>query len=178
MMIHESWLAPWLELEKDREPSLKHEYSKYLISAQGIRELETAKAQVLELVTLRERQLPGEANIDDLLSDVNQAALGRGVTLHRLERIESPDEIRDFYAMVSFTLVASGPFTGITDFLADVANLSRIVTLHHLHLVPTANRHVRLEATLVTYRYLTVDEVASQRTRVAKKSAGKQEQAK
>lgn len=178
IVVHNSWLAPWLESAQVEEVELKKSYVEHLRSSQGIAELERAKVQMQELVTVRERQLPSQLDVDALLSDVNMAALGRGLTLHRLERTESPDELRDYYRMFSFTLVASGPFTDVTDFLADVANLSRIVTLHHLHIAPVANRHVRLEATLVTYAYLTVEDIAAQRARAAKKGAGKQEPAK
>jgi type IV pilus assembly protein PilO len=48
-------------------------------------------------------------------------------------------------------------------FAADIANLSRIVTLNNLSIVPQRDGNLVMEATAKTFRYLDNDEVAAQR---------------
>ena len=48
-------------------------------------------------------------------------------------------------------------------FTADIANLSRIVTLNNLGVVPNKDGTLALEATAKTFRYLDVEEVNAQR---------------
>ena len=80
-----------------------------------------------EYVTQLERQLPGKAEMDALLSDINQAGLGRGLQFELFR--PGQVEVKDYYAVLPITLRVTGRFHDIGAFTADVANLSRIVTL-------------------------------------------------
>jgi type IV pilus assembly protein PilO len=54
-------------------------------------------------------------------------------------------------------------------FASDIANLSRIVTLNNLTIVPgKESASLTLDATAKTFRYLDPDEVAEQRRAAAK----------
>ncbi len=68
-----------LQRERDREPTLKADYRGKLGQAVNLSELRKQKLQVQEYVTQLEKQLPGKAEMDALLSDINQAGLGRGL---------------------------------------------------------------------------------------------------
>ncbi len=163
------------ELERVRaeEPRLKVTYEKALTQAVNLSELRKQKLQVQEYVTQLEKQLPGKSEIDALLSDINQAGLGRGLQfeLFRPGQIE----VKDYYAELPIAIKVSGRYHDVGAFAADVANLSRIVTLQNLGIAPStakdAGGALTMEATARTYRYLDQAEIAEQRA-VAQAKAG------
>ena len=61
----------------------------------------------------------------------------------------------------------TGRYHDIGAFTADIANLSRIVTLNNLSIAPSTDKDragaLSLEATAKTYRYLDPEEIAAQR---------------
>ncbi len=107
------------------------------------------------------KQLPNRAEMDSLLSDINQAGLGRGLQFELFK--PGPDLTRDFYAEMPIELRVSGSFHELGEFVGDVARMPRIVTLHDLALDAGRDGRLRMEATAVTYRYLDEDEIARQR---------------
>jgi type IV pilus assembly protein PilO len=153
-----------LQAERDREPALKTEYRNKLAQAVNISELRKQKEQVQEYVTQLERQLPGKAEMDALLSDINQAGLGRGLQFELFR--PGQVEVKDYYAELPIALKVSGRYHDVGAFAADVANLSRIVTLQNLtitQLPKEANGMLQMEATARTYRYLDPSEVEERR---------------
>ncbi len=155
------------ELERVRaeEPQLKITYEKALTQAVNLSELRKQKLQVQEYVTQLEKQLPGKSEIDALLSDINQAGLGRGLQFELFK--PGQIEVKDYYAELPISIKVSGRYHDIGAFAGDVANLSRIVTLQNLGIAPStakeANGTLTLEATARTYRYLDANEIAEQR---------------
>ena len=165
-----------LDAERRKEPELKQNYRSKLSQAVNLGELRKQKLQVQEYVTQLEKQLPGKAEMDALLSDINQAGLGRGL-LFELFR-PGQVEVKDYYAELPIAIKVSGRYHDIGAFAADVSNLSRIVTLQNLAIaVPTgkeakdAGGALSMEATARTYRYLDAAEVAEQQRVAAAKSA-------
>ena len=161
-----------LQRERDREPTLKADYRGKLGQAVNLSELRKQKLQVQEYVTQLEKQLPGKAEMDALLSDINQAGLGRGLQfeLFRPGQIE----VKDYYAELPIAIRVSGRYHDIGSFAADVANLSRIVTLQNLSIAQVAKEasgSLSMEATARTYRYLDAAEVAEQKRVAAAKAA-------
>jgi type IV pilus assembly protein PilO len=167
------------ELERVRleEPQLKVAYESALKQAVNLSELRKQKLQVQEYVTQLEKQLPGKSEIDALLSDINQAGLGRGLQfeLFRPGQIE----VKDYYAELPIAIRVSGRYHDIGAFAADVANLSRIVTLHNLGISPSPAKDASssgslvMEATARTYRYLDQTEIAEQRAAANPKPGAK-----
>ena len=166
-----------LDAERAKEPSLKQDYRAKLAQAVNLEELRKQKLQVEEYVTQLEKQLPGKAEMDALLSDINQAGLGRGLQFELFR----PGQVvvKDYYAELPITLKVSGRYHDIGNFAADVANLSRIVTLHGLTI--TAGRDaagkesaglLTMDATARTYRYLDTEEINEQRVAKAKAKPG------
>lgn len=153
-----------LQAEREREPVLKTEYRNKLGQAVNLPELTKQKEQVQEYVTQLERQLPGKAEMDALLSDINQAGLGRGLQFELFR--PGQVEVKDYYAELPIAIKVSGRYHDIGAFAADVANLSRIVTLQNLtitQLPKEANGLLQMEATARTYRYLDSAEVEARR---------------
>jgi type IV pilus assembly protein PilO len=154
-----------LDSARAREPQLKADYRSRLAQAVNLAELRKQKQQVQEFVTQLEKQLPGKAEMDALLSDINQAGLGRGLQFELFR--PGQVQVREYYAELPITIRVSGRYHDIGSFAADVANLSRIVTLHNLTIAPLATRDagslLAMDATARTYRYLDATEVAEQR---------------
>jgi type IV pilus assembly protein PilO len=162
-----------LQSEQDREPVLKGDFRLKLNQAINLGELRKQKLQVQEYVNQVEKQLPGKAEMDALLSDINQAGLGRGLQFESFR--PGQVRLRDYYAELPISLKVTGKYHDIGAFSADIANLSRIVTLHDLNLmVQSGTREsgrnvgaalMTLEVSARTYRYLDPNESASQEAR-------------
>lgn len=154
-----------LQSERDREPQLKADYRNKLGQAVNLSELRKQKSQVQEYVTQLEKQLPGKAEMDALLSDINQAGLGRGLQFELFR--PGSVEVKDYYAELPIAIRVTGRFHDVGSFAADVANLSRIVTLQNLNLSTVGGRdnsgQLAMDATARTYRYLDATEVADQK---------------
>lgn len=163
-----------LDAERAKEPALKQDYRGKLAQAVNLDELRKQKVQVEEYVTQLEKQLPGKAEMDALLSDINQAGLGRGLQFELFR----PGQvvIKDYYAELPIAIKITGRYHDMGSFAADVANLSRIVTLHDLA-VSTPARDASgllvMDATARTYRYLDPAEVQQVQASKAKAAGAK-----
>ena len=162
-----------LDAEHAKEPNLKKDYQSKLAQAVNLTELRKQKLQVEEYVTQLEKQLPGKADMDALLSDINQAGLGRGLQFE-LWRPGSV-VVKDYYAELPISIKVSGRYHDIGAFAADIANLSRIVTLHNLNITSPAQAsgQLSMDATARTYRYLDQTEIEQvKKQTAAAKAAG------
>ena len=162
-----------LDAERAKEPGLKQDYRAKLAQAVNLAELRKQKLQVEGYVTQLEKQLPGKAEMDALLSDINQAGLGRGLQFELFR----PGQVvvKDYYAELPITIRVSGRYHDIGAFAADIANLSRIVTLHNLNITGAqrdASGALAMDATARTYRYLDATEVEQMRQNTAKAKPG------
>jgi len=161
-----------LDAERTREPVLKQDYRRKLAQAVNLGELRAQKLRVQEYVTQLERQLPGKAEMDALLSDINQAGLGRGLQFELFR----PGQVvvKDYYAELPIAIRVGGRYHDIGAFAADVANLSRIVTLHNMNIAASREPGgaLTMEATARTYRYLDAVELEEQRKAAAAARAG------
>ncbi len=166
-----------LEAERAKEPTLKSDYRNKLAQAVNLSELRKQKLQVEEYVTQLEKQLPGKAEMDALLSDINTAGLGRGLQFELFR----PGQVvvRDYYAELPISIKVTGRYHDIGAFAADVANLSRIVTLHNMNISAAkdaagkeAGGALSMEATARTYRYLDAAELEQVRAAADKKKQG------
>jgi type IV pilus assembly protein PilO len=117
------------------------------------------------------KQLPNRSEIDALLTDVNQAGLGRGLVFE-LFRPAAQEQMADFYAELPISIRITGGYHDMGAFASDVAQLPRIVTLND---VAIANDKgvLSLDATAKTYRYLDEEEIAKQRALAKAKEKGK-----
>ena len=165
-----SGTADELQTERDVEPQLKQDYRAKLTQAINLDELRKQKLQVEEYVNQMEKQLPGKAEMDALLSDINQAGIGRGLQFELFRPGQA--QVRDYYAELPIAIKVTGRFHDIGSFTADVANLSRIVTLHNLVITSpprdAGSGMLSMEATARTYRYLDKSEIQSQKKPAAK----------
>nr|WP_315480818.1 type 4a pilus biogenesis protein PilO [uncultured Rhodoferax sp.] len=150
-----------LKLEQDKEVVLREDYKKKLVKAVNLDGLRKQREQVQQYVTQLEKQLPSKAEMDALLSDINQAGLGRSLQfdLFRPGQVA----VKEYYAELPITLRVAGRYHDIGAFASDIAHLSRIVTLNNLTVTPRSDGTLMLDATAKTFRYLDSDEVQAQR---------------
>jgi type IV pilus assembly protein PilO len=162
-----------LDAERAKEPTLKADYRAKLGQAVNLAELRKQKVQVEEYVTQLEKQLPGKAEMDALLSDINQAGLGRGLQFELFR----PGQVvvKDYYAELPIAIRVSGRYHDMGSFAGDIANLSRIVTLHNMNIMAAARDSsgaLAMEATARTYRYLDSSELEEIKKNAAKAKPG------
>lgn len=154
-----------LEEEKATEEKLRTDYKSKLTKAVNLEPLRKQREQVLQYVTQIEKQLPSKSEMDALLSDINQAGLGRSLQFELFR----PGQVvvRDYYAELPISLRVNGRFHDVGSFASDIAHLSRIVTLNNISVTPRPDGSLAMDATAKTFRYLDADEVALQRKAAA-----------
>jgi type IV pilus assembly protein PilO len=156
-----------LQTEQGKEVKLREDYKSKLTKAVNLDILKKQREQVQQYVTQLEKQLPSKAEMDALLSDINQAGLGRSLQfdLFRPGQVA----VKEYYAELPIALKVTGRYHDIGAFASDIANLSRIVTLNNLSIVPKTDGALSLESTAKTFRYLDADEVLAQKQATAPK---------
>ena len=160
-----------LTAEKTREVQLREDYSKKLNQAVNLEALKKQREQVQQYVTQLEKQLPSKAEMDALLSDINQAGLGRSLQFELFR--PGQVNVKDYYAELPIAVRVTGAYHDIGAFAADIASLSRIVTLNNISITPAKDGNLGMEATAKTFRYLDEEEIALQRKNVKDKGAKK-----
>ncbi|TMH19416.1 MAG: pilus assembly protein PilO [Betaproteobacteria bacterium] len=121
---------------------------------QQLREIEQSFGALL-------KQLPNKSEMDALLTDINQAGLGRGLQFE-LFKPATQERLADFYAELPISVKVTGSYHDMGAFASDVAQLPRIVTLNDIAIANDKGTLI-MDAVAKTFRYLDEDEVAKQR---------------
>ena len=153
-----------LEAARATEVTLKQDYQTKLLKAVSLDLLKKQREQIQQYVIQLEKQLPSKAEMAALLSDINQAGLGI-----------RPGQIvvREYYAELPIAVRVTGKYHDMGAFAADIAHLSRIVTLNDISIgVPSKDKDklggsLTMDATARTFRYLDGEEVQAQRKAAA-----------
>lgn len=157
-----------LESERTKEVALKADYSKKVAQAANLELLKKQREQVQQYVTLLEKQLPSKAEMDALLSDINQAGLGRSLQFELFR--PGQVSVKDYYAELPIAVRVTGRYHDMGAFVADVAALSRIVTLNNITVTPQKDKDMlTMDTTARTFRYLDDDERAAQKRAATQK---------
>lgn len=160
-----------LTAEKANEVQLRADYTKKLKQAVNLEALKKQREQVQQYVVQLEKQLPSKAEMDALLSDINQAGLGRSLQFELFR--PGQVSVKEYYAELPIAVRVTGRYHDIGAFAADIANLSRIVTLNNMSIVTGKDGNLVMDTTAKTFRYLDEEEVALQRKSAPAKGAKK-----
>ena len=111
------------------------------------------------------KQLPDKSQMDGLLTDINQAGLGRGLEFDLFK--PGQESAADFYAEMPIQIKIKGNYHDIGAFATDISKLSRIVTLNDMSIAPmnkdSKDSTLTMDAVAKTYRYLDSSEVATKK---------------
>jgi type IV pilus assembly protein PilO len=160
-----------LDSAQASEGKLKEEYASKKARAvnlelyvQQLKEIEQSFGALL-------KQLPNKSEMDALLTDINQAGLGRGLQFE-LFKPAAQERMAEFYAELPINVRVTGSYHDMGAFASDVAQLPRIVTLNDLN-ITNEKGTLTMDAVAKTFRYLDEDEVAKQRQAAKAKDKGK-----
>ena len=157
------WKDRYEELDQKRqeEAKLKDQYAtkkakaiNYDIYVQQLKEIEQSFGALL-------KQLPNKAEMDALLTDINQSGLGRGLQFE-LFKPAAQERMADFYAELPISVRITGNYHDMGAFASDVAQLPRIVTLNDVA-IQNDRGVLTMDAVAKTFRYLDEEELAKQR---------------
>jgi len=107
------------------------------------------------------KQLPNKQEMDALITDVNQAGLGRGLQFDLFK--PEAETVSEFYAETPIRVRVTGGYHDIAAFVSDVSKLSRIVTLQDISMEPAKDGVLNMDAVVKTYRYLDDEEVIARK---------------
>ena len=179
LIVAASWWFDWqhqiegINQEKLKEEGLRKTFLTKKSEAINLpayqKQLEDIEKQFGALL----KQLPGRSEMDALLTDINQAGLGRGLQFE-LFKPAAQETRRDFYAELPISIKVTGNYHDIGAFASDIGKLSRIVTLENISLASAGKSGgLALDALAKTFRYLDDEELALQRRAAAAKKGGK-----
>jgi type IV pilus assembly protein PilO len=107
------------------------------------------------------KQLPNKQEMDALITDVNQAGLGRGLQFDLFK--PEAETVSEFYAETPIRVKVTGGYHDVAAFVSDVSKLSRIVTLQNISMEPAKDGVLNMDAIVKTYRYLDDEEIVARK---------------
>ena len=165
------WSNQWDELNAARakESSLRDQFLDKKRQAINLEAYRKQLADIEQSFGAMLKQLPNKSEMEALLSDINQAGLGRGLQFE-LFKPAAQEVMSDFYAELPITIKLAGNYHDIGHFASDVSQLSRIVTLNNIALSTDKDGKLIMDATARTYRYLDDEEIQSQKKSAREKA--------
>ena len=166
------WQDQWETLGRVKEEEGKLKETFLLKKKQAIN-LDLIKKQLTETQEsfgALLKQLPSKSEMDALLTDINQAGLGRGLQFELFK--PGAETVNGSFTEQPITIKVTGNYDDIGKFAGDIAMLPRIVTLNNISLSPAGGGLV-MDATAKTFRYLDEDELAAQKQKAAPKKAAR-----
>ena len=165
LVVAAGWWFLWspalatLDESKAQEAELKSTYVTKKGQAINLDAYKKQLADIQQSFGALLKQLPNKQEMDALVTDVNQAGLGRGLQFELFR--PGAETKNEFYAELPIQIKVTGSYHDIAAFTSDVAKLSRIVTIHNISLVPAKGGDLAMEAVAKTYRYLDEEEIAA-----------------
>lgn len=165
-----------LERVEQKELTLRQDFEYKQQKAANLEAYEAQLAEMQELLETMFRQLPSKTEMDKLLVDISQAALGAGIDVQLFQ--PNAEALHDFYAERPISVRMLGDYHQFGEFVGGVASLPRVVilTMHDISLRRASERDVGvsrsdgrliLEGTVKTYRYIDEDEAAERAAQAA-----------
>jgi type IV pilus assembly protein PilO len=176
-IVAAGWWFDWrdgmemLRVSQQKETELRGVFTTKKKQAINLEAYKKQMADIEQAFGALLKQLPNKREMDALITDVNQAGLGRGLQFELFK--PSGETVTEFYAETPIQVKVTGGYHDIAAFVSDVSKLSRIVTMQNIAMVPAKDGSLNMDAVVKTYRYLDEEEVAARKAAEAK-AKGKQ----
>lgn len=156
------WKDRWeaLSTAKQTEITLKADFKTKKAIAINLDVINKKLMEVRQSFDALLKQLPSKSEMDALLTDINQAGLGRGLQFELFR--PSAEIITGVFAEQAITIKVTGNYDDIGKFASDIAQLPRIVSLSEISINPTGG-HLTMDTIAKTYRYLDEEELTVQK---------------
>jgi type IV pilus assembly protein PilO len=167
LIIGAGWWFDWksgletLDAAKLKEEGLRSTFTTKKSQAINLEAYKKQLADIQQAFGTLLKQLPNKQEMDALITDVNQAGLGRGLQFELFK--PDAEKASDFYAETPIRVKVTGGYHDIASFVSDVSKLSRIVTLQDIAMEPGKDGVLSMDAVVKTYRYLDDEEVIAQK---------------
>ena len=177
VLVVGGWWFDWsdqlatLEAKEREEATLKEDWVNKKRQAVNLPEYRRQLSEIDRQFGALLKQLPNRSEMESLLADINQAGLGRGLQFELFK--PGTEVMKDFYAELPNAVRVTGSYHDLGEFVGDVAQMPRIVTLNDIAIETQKEGVLKFDATAMTYRYLDDEEVARLRKEKAKEKAGK-----
>lgn len=157
--LHVTNLQKELAGVQSNETTLKEDYEKKFFEAAHLEDYRVQQKEMEESFEAILRQLPSDTEIPGLIEDITLVGLKNGLTFSSIDL--QPESKHEFYIEKPIAIVVSGGYHGLGAFVSDVADLSRIVTLHDFSIEPrsrgvggdTPGSNLTMRILAKTYRY-------------------------
>lgn len=166
-IIVAGWWFGWrgsletLEVAKQKETELRGVFTTKKNQAVNLEAYKKQLADIDQAFGAMLKQLPNKQEMDALITDVNQAGLGRGLQFDLFK--PEAETVSEFYAETPIRVKVSGGYHDVAAFVSDISKLSRIVTLQDIAMEPAKDSTLNMDAVVKTYRYLDDEEVISRK---------------
>ena len=157
------WQDEWASLQASKQEELKLR-DVFLAKKREAINLDIIKKQLIDTQQsfgALLKQLPSKSEMDALLTDINQAGLGRGLQFDLFK--PGPEAATGVFTEQPITIKVTGNYDDLGKFASDISQLPRIVTLNDISINSAAGGGLSMDATAKTYRYLDEAELAAQR---------------
>jgi len=167
LIIGAGWWFDWksgmetLDAAKQKEEQLRGTFTTKKTQAINLEAYTKQLADIEQAFGTLLKQLPNKQEMDALITDVNQAGLGRGLQFDLFK--PDPETASEFYAETPIRVKVTGGYHDVAAFVSDVSKLSRIVTLQDIAMEPGKDGVLSMDAVVKTYRYLDDEEVITQK---------------
>src|SRR5574340_1603000 len=167
VIVLAGWWFDWrggmaaLDTAKQKETELRGVFTTKKNQAINLEAYKKQLADIQQAFGALLKQLPNKQEMDALITDINQAGLGRGLQFD-LFRPEG-ETISEFYAETPIQVKVTGGYHDVAAFVSDVSKLSRIVTMQNVAMVPGKDSVLNMDAVVKTYRYLDKEEVVARK---------------
>jgi len=161
------WWFDWrggmetLDAAKQKETELRSVFTTKKNQAINLEAYTKQLADIEQAFGALLKQLPNKQEMDALITDVNQAGLGRGLQFDLFK--PEAETVSEFYAETPIRVKVTGGYHDVAAFVSDVSKLSRIVTLQDIAMEPAKDGVLNMDAIVKTYRYLDDEEVIARK---------------
>lgn len=174
LLIIASYLLDWqgqlekIDAARQKETTLRATFLEKKKQAIDIEAYRKQLAAIEKSFGTLLKQLPGKSEMEALLTDINQAGLGRGLQFE-LFKPAAAENMSEFYAELPIAIRVTGSYHDMGAFASDISKLSRIVLLNDVQLTQNKDGAITMDAVAKTYRYLDEEELAKQKKTAKKK---------